>query len=255
MQGGGKIEGTFRRAWVLLTHNWIIVVPALVVGVITGVILYGLAAYADISVGSPSDLNGSGIDVFTSFIGTVIAIVVRILGAIVSIAYTTGMAGAAWKRGTATLADGTAAFKHDAAQVFIAIMLLFALGIVAAVFMQFMFYITIPLYAIFVLYTMPAVIVGERPAIEGLIESFQIAWKNFWTTFAVVALIFVIAIAGGVIGGLVHAIPLVGQVVELVLMEAVVAYATLVIVGEYFQLRPTLDQPPAAPPPPAAPAS
>ncbi|MGZ3496666.1 MAG: hypothetical protein ACXWNK_00655 [Vulcanimicrobiaceae bacterium] len=255
MQGGGKIEGTFRRAWELLTHNWIIVVPALVVGVITGVILYILATYADISVSSLTDFSGSGVDFFTSFIGTVIAIVIRILGAIVSITYTTGMAGAAWKRGAATLADGTAALKRDAGQVFVAIVLLFLLGLTAAVFMQFTFYLTMLLYAIFVLYTMPAVIVGERPAVEGLIESFQIAWKNFRTTLVVVALILLIAGVGAVIAGFAHGIPFAGQVVELVLTEVVVAYATLVIVGEYLQLRPSLGSRPSAPPPPAAPAS
>lgn len=255
MQGEGKIRGTFHRAWELLTHNWVIVVPALVVGIITGAALYVLAAYADISFGSLSDLNGSGIGVFTSFIGSTIAVLVRILGAIVSIAYTTGMAGAAWQRGTATLADGRAALKHDALQVFVAIVLLFILGIIAAVFMEFTFYLTILLYAIFVLYTMPAVIVGGRPAVEGLIESFQIAWKNFRTTLIVVALILLIAVAGGFVAGLLHGIPFVGQVGELVLTEAVVAYATLVVVGEYLALRPTLESRPSAPQPPSAPAS
>jgi cytochrome c oxidase subunit IV len=247
------LDGTFRRAWQLLARNWVIIVPALVVGVITGAVLYLLDAYGAISVGSLDELNGGGPAAFTAFIGSIVAILVRIVGAIVSIAYTTGMAAAAWKRGSATLADGTAAFRADAGQIFIAMLLLFLLGLIAATFMDFTYYTTLLLYAIFVLYTMPAVIVGQRSGVDALVESFRIAGKNFWTTLGVVVLIGLIAAAGGIVAELVHDFPLLGQIVALVLMEAVVAYATLVVVGEYIALRPTLDRPAEdVPPPPAA---
>ncbi|MFI5389160.1 MAG: hypothetical protein ACHQY2_05520 [Candidatus Eremiobacterales bacterium] len=251
MQAQAPVTGTFRRAWELLAGNWIVVVPAVIVGIVTGVVLYLLDVYAGVSLGGLGDLNG-GPGVFSIFIGSIVAVVVRMLGAIVSIAYTTGMAAAAWQRGRATLADGTSALRKDGTQVFIAILLLFLIGSIAAFLMDFLFYLPVLLYAIFVLYTIPGVIVGERTAVDALVESFRLAGKNFWATTGVVALIIAIAAVAAILGGLLHGIPLIGSIFELVVMEVVVAYATLVVVGEYIVLRPTLDQPADAPPPAAS---
>ncbi|MBC5816352.1 MAG: hypothetical protein GIW97_07400 [Candidatus Eremiobacteraeota bacterium] len=69
------------------------------------------------------------------------------------------------------------------------------------------------------------------------------------TTLLVVILIFVIAICGGFLAGLISFVPLIGTLVSLVIQQIVVAFATLVIVGEYFKLRGSAVDQPAAPPP------
>ncbi|MDQ2873088.1 MAG: hypothetical protein M3R35_08185 [Candidatus Eremiobacteraeota bacterium] len=237
MTQDAQIEGTFKRAWGLLAHNPIIVVPALIVGLLTALLLYALDVYAAVSIGPLSDLSGGGPAAFASFLGSILAITIRLVAATVSIAYTTGMAAAAWETGRATLADGARAVRRFAPHIALAIVLLFLIGVVAAVLADFTFYLTLLLYAVFVIYTMPAVIVGERTGVEGLIDSFTIAAKNFWATVGIVLLILLIAIAGAIIARLVHGVPLVGQIVEVLLTEATVAYATLVAVGEYRVLR------------------
>ncbi|MGH8165494.1 MAG: hypothetical protein ACREP1_14290 [Rhodanobacteraceae bacterium] len=238
------LANPFRSAWELLARNWILVVPSVVVGIVTGVALFVLGAYAPISLGGLNELNGAGPGVFVAFIGSIAALAVRMLGAIVSIACTTGMAAAAWERGRTTFADGGGALRECGTQVFVAILLLFIVGALAAFLMDFTFYLTVLLYAIFALYTIPGVIVGRRTAVDALVESFRLAAKNFWTTFWLVLLVGVIASAGGIAGHFAWPIPALGDIFGLVVMELAVAYATVLIVGEYVALRPSLEERP-----------
>ncbi len=88
---------------------------------------------------------------------------------------------------------------------------------------------------------------------------------RFGTTVIIVLLIFVISIIAGVIGAALHAIPFIGPIVGQVLQMIVVAFSTLVIVGEYLKLKgpattlagtsggSTTYTPPPPPPPPSAP--
>lgn len=241
----------FARSWWLLSHNWIIVVPSIVIGALGGVLLYALAVSGGASWAFLTDLNGRGPGAFALFASMLVAFAVRIVGSILSVAYTTGMAGAAWERGHATLADGTRVFRHDGAQVALAMLLLFLFGIVAAFLAIPTFFLSVAAYMVFALYTMPAVIVGKRPAAAAVVDSLQIAAKNFATTLLVVAIVVAVAAVGGVAGRLAGAVPVLGQAIGLVVMQAVVAYATLVVVGEYLRLRSSiLEQPPVPPPGP-----
>jgi hypothetical protein len=228
----------FGRAWVLLARNWIIILPSLIVGVISAVAAYVLSASGASSWSFFGDLNAEGVGAFWLFFATIVAIGVRILGALVAIAFTTGMAGAAWESGRASLADGVAALRRDGVQAFFALALLFLIGLAAAALVVPTFGISVLAYMIFMLYTMPAVIVGDRPAVDAILESIRTAWSHFGVTFAVVVLIIVLAVAGGLIGSAAGHVPVLGELVSWVIMEAVVAYATLVIVGEYLKLRP-----------------
>jgi hypothetical protein len=71
-----------------------------------------------------------------------------------------------------------------------------------------------------------------------------IAWRSFGVTLVVVLLIIALAIGGGKLGDLLGGLPFVGELLGWVIMEAVVAYATLVVVGEYLQLSTPADQAP-----------
>jgi hypothetical protein len=161
---------------------------------------------------------------------------------IAEMAYVTGMAGAAWQRGTARLSDGWNAFDARGTDAFFAIVLLFLIGVVAAVLAPFTLLISVAAYAVFTIYTMAAVIIGERRAIEALVESAQLAWENLLPTIAVVALVVAIAYAGGWIGGWLGSLagsysPLARGLMTALAQQVVVAYATLVVAGEYLKLR------------------
>jgi hypothetical protein len=59
-----------------------------------------------------------------------------------------------------------------------------------------------------------------------------------------VLLIVVLAIAGGLLGNVLEHLPFLGELLSWIVMEVVVAYATIVVVGEYLQLHAPADQAP-----------
>lgn len=225
------------RALALLRRNLIIIVPSLAIGAIAAAAAAVLAASGWLSWGFFGDMNAQGPGAFWLFFGTIVAFGLRILGALISIAFTTGMAGAAWSRGNATLGDGFAAFKRDGAQALVALLLLFLIGLIAAALVEPTFGISLLAYMVFMIYTIPAVVVGDRPALDAMMESMRLASRNFGVTLGLVALIIVLAIVGGVIGDAAGNVPYLGEAVSWILMEAVVAYVTLVVVGEYVKLQ------------------
>jgi hypothetical protein len=238
------MSDVFRGAWLLLVRNPIIVLPPIAIGILTGAISHVLSASGIASWDFFENLNAQGAGAFWLFFGTIVAVGIRILGALVAIAFTVGMAGAAWRAGRTGLNDGLAALRRDGVQAFLALVVLFAIGLAAAALVVPTFGLSVLLYMIFMLYAMPGVVVGDRSASDAVIESIQLAARNFGVTLAVVLLIVVLAVVGGIIGDALGRLPLLGEIIDWILMETVVAYAMLVIVGEYVKLRPPVDQAP-----------
>ncbi|HTX59352.1 MAG TPA: hypothetical protein VMH02_06690, partial [Verrucomicrobiae bacterium] len=177
-----------------------------------------------------------------AILAAIAAVALAMLLLICEMAYVTGMAGAAWKHGTASLRDGWEAFERRGSEILVAIVLLFAIGLVAALLAPVTLLLSGAAYAALTIYTLAAVIIGERSALAGIAESFALAWENLWPTLAVVALVVAIAAAGGWLGGWLgglagRASPLLAGLVAAVAQQIVVAYATLVVVGEYLKLR------------------
>jgi hypothetical protein len=166
---------------------------------------------------------------------------------VVMITYTTGMAGAAWLRGTATLADGTAAFQRDAGHVFSAMVAWVIVGIIAAILTPFTIGLSLLAFLFLFLYTMPAAVVGEHGGFAALAESYRIATQRFVPTMIVAVLIIVIGVVAGIVGAALHFAPFIGPIVSAVLSQAVNAYFVLVIVGEYLNLRGSAAQAAAGP--------
>lgn len=242
----GEVGNAFSRSWQLLTSNWIIIVPGLIIGLIAG-ILTGIFYHPAVVT---YDANGVP-QVAGAMAGAMAGILVWIIATIatvITITYTTGMAGAAWATGHATLADGSRAFQRDGAQVFIAMLGLVVVGMIAAFLMIFTLGLSMLAYLVFFLFTMPAVVVGERPGIAAMQDSIQIALKRFGPTILTVLLIAVISIISGIIAGALSFAPFIGPVVSAVIQQIVIAYVTLVIVGEYIAFRGDAA-PPSAPPP------
>jgi hypothetical protein len=226
----------FRGAWLLLKRNPVIVLPSIVVAVISAALENALAASGIASWDFFANLDAQGSGAFWLFFGTIVEFGIRILGALIAIAFTVGMAGAAWEHGRATLADGLAALRRDGFQALLALVVMFVIGLAAAALLVPTFGLSVLAYMVFLLYTMPAVMVGNRSAADAVVESIQLAAKNIGVTLTVVVLIVVLAIAGGVAGDAIGRLPLLGTIIGWIVMEAVVAYAMLVIVGEYVRL-------------------
>ena len=235
-----SVEGVFGRSWQLLTHNWVLIVPGLIIGLIVG---FAQALFGGSSDDSGQSLAGS----LGHVVGSVVLLVITLLGAIATTAYTTGMAGAAWAHGSATLADGRRAFERDAGHIFVAMIGLFILGLVAAILAIPTLGIALLAFLLLFIYTMPAAVVGERRGLDALAESYRIATKRFWPTLVVVVLIGVIAVGTWFIIAALHFAPFIGPLIGAVIDQVAVAYFTLVVVGEYLNLRGAAIPPAAGP--------
>jgi hypothetical protein len=245
------LENTFARAFVLLVRNWTIVVPGIVLGAIgfgLGFAILAIAGASAIGGVSGNDAPATVPEELMSILTAVVAVILALVTLICEMAYVTGMAGAAWESGEAYLRDGYRAFEGRGTQILIAILLLSAAGFIAALLAPMTLLLSAAAYAIFSIYTMSAVIIGNRTAFEAIAESCRLAWKNILPTLAVVALVVLVALAGGWIGGtLGRLVPVVSGLLEAFVQQIVVAYATLVIVGEYLKLRGPAPSPEAEP--------
>jgi hypothetical protein len=217
----------FMRSLQLLARNPVIVVPGIVIGA-TAVLVS-----AALESAQPLDNN-----LWTRALQDITHLVASIL----SIAYTTGMADAAWRTGSASLGDGTRAFRRDGGHVFVAILVLSVVGIVAALGAPFTFGLSLLIYIFFGIYTMAAAVVGERPGIRAFIESAEIAFARPLTTLLVVLSVAVIAFVLGALAELVAGAPLVGPLIAGIVIQLVIAYVTLIVVGEYRALRGALEK-------------
>lgn len=227
---------TLARAWSLLSRNWIIIVPSIVVGAVSAAVASALSAAGWLSWQFFGDLNQTGPAGYWAFLATIIAMGLRILAAVVAIAFTCGMAAAAWAHGSARFADGAAALRRNGVHAVVALVVLTVLGLVAAALFIPTFGISVLAYMIFMLYAMPGVLVGNRGAVDAIVESIALSWRSMGVTLLLVVLIVALAVAGGLLGNLLERVPFLGQLLGWVVMEAVVAYATLVVVGEYLEL-------------------
>jgi hypothetical protein len=235
-QSARDLESTFVHAWQLLARNWVLVLPGLVLAVLSAVtqfvfVVVVLGTYVITGNGSEDALVAS-----RAFVAIAI-VVISIAYALAQMAYVTGMAGGAWQHGRTTLRDGWSALAHRFGPILAAAALLFLIGLCAAVLSTVTFLVPLAVYAIFFIYTMASVIIGNRGPVDAIAESARVALKNFWPTVGVVVLIVVISALGAWVGDLIgHVSAFAGWLVAGVLQQVIVAYASLVVAGEYLKL-------------------
>jgi hypothetical protein len=242
------VENMFARAWDLLTKNWTIIVPGIVVGVVVGAVSGVYSLTQPDTYGEPSGAAVTFAFGFGSFIANLILAVIAIAGYIITQCYTAGMAGAAWQRGTATLADGARAMNEDAGNVFGAAVYLFLFGILAVILAPFTFALSIFAFYLFTMYTIAAAVVGNQGGMSALRESFAITRARFGTTLIIGILLALLQFFGRLIAHVFSFAPLLGPIIGAIIAQIVVAYAVLVIVGEYLVLRPAVNAPPPSTP-------
>ena len=218
-QSTRDLENTFARAWTLLRNNPVILVPGIVAGALQTIAGVALQALSD------------------ELLLLSLLITVMLAISLAQMAYVTGMAGAAWRRDRTTLADGWSALAQRWAAVAGAVLFLLAIGFCGSVLAPATFGVSLVAYAVFFIYTIAAVVIGERPPISGIVQSAGTALANFVPTVAVVALIAVIAGLGGWLGSLAGRISDAGGwLVTGLLQQVIIAYSSLVIAGEYLKL-------------------
>ncbi len=237
-----SFENVFARSWQLLTRNWNIIVPGIVVGLIVGVV-------NDIVVppqtyGDPSTAGGVVSHGLASAVGDIIAGAVGIAGFVVTQCYTVGMAGGAWLRGRATFGDGASALRDDAGNVLWTAVGLFVLGVIAVALAIPTLGISLVVYYLFMLYALPSAVVGNHGGLSAIGESVAIARAKFGTTLIIGLVLGAIAALGTVVALIFAFAPLLGPIVSAVISQSVVAFSSLIVVGEYLNLRGVPAPPP-----------
>lgn len=224
MNPGGPSARVFGRAGRLFVTNIWIVVPGLVFGALSAIVEQ-LIETADAVPGSPGNLTWLLLDV------------TQIVAAILTISYTTGMADAAWRLSRAKFTDGRRAFRREGADVFLAMLTLLVLGSAAAALAPYTYSLSIVAFVYFSIYTMAAAVVGERPGLLAVKESAQIAYARPLPTLVMVGGVFGVVLGLGTVALGSASLPLLGPLVSDLVVQAVIAYAVLVVVGEYRLLR------------------
>jgi hypothetical protein len=237
-----SFENVFARSWQLLQRNWIIIVPGIVVGLIVGIVNDVVAPPQ--TYGDPTTTGGVLTHGLARAVGDIIAGAVGIAGFVVTQCYTVGMAGAAWMRGRATFSDGASALRDDAGNVLGAAIGLFVLGVLAVVLAIFTLGLSLVVYYLFMLYAMPSAVVGNHAGFSAIRESFAIARAKFGTTLIIGLVLGAIAALATVVALVFAFAPLLGPIVAAVISQTVVAFSSLIVVGEYLNLRGTPEPPP-----------
>ena len=214
----------FGSAWRLFTRNLKIVVPGLVVGA-AAAIVQQLLLDAAASPGTGGGATWLFLDV------------TQIVAAILTISYTTGMADAAWRVGRARFGDGGLAFRREGGHVLVAMLALIVLGGAAAALAAFTYSVSIEAFVYFFIYTMAAAVVGERSGVFAVVESVRIALERPLPTLVMVLWVLFVAFGVGALALGSASLPLLGPLVSDLVVQAVIGYVVLVIVGEYRLLR------------------
>ncbi|HZT13070.1 MAG TPA: hypothetical protein VFA29_09710, partial [Candidatus Baltobacteraceae bacterium] len=72
MQSSAELGNTFSRAWELLTRNWIIIVPGLVIGIVAALIVFMLGAVGVVSAVGANAVGMAGAGLAAAFVSAMI---------------------------------------------------------------------------------------------------------------------------------------------------------------------------------------
>jgi hypothetical protein len=232
------LGNTFGRAWQLLTSNWNIIVPAVVLGIVGGIILRFIATTF---IGGGMAVGSVGAMLLGGFLTLAVSTIIQIL----TIGFTTGMGIAAWRTGRTNISDGSAVFANGGAVQ--TIVLWMVIGVVLAL-IPILGWLADIVLMFLLIYAVPAAVVTGEGAGSAFGESVNIISKNFLPTLIIILLIFCIGFVGAIVGGLISFVPFLGKIIAMIIQESIVAYATLVICGEYLKVRAAVGVPPSATP-------
>jgi hypothetical protein len=239
MQSSEDLGNTFGRAWQLLNSNWNIIVPAIVLGIVGGIIIHFIAATF---IGGGAAVGSLGAVLLGGLLTLAVSTIIQIL----TVGFTTGMGIAAWRTGRTNISDGSAVFANGGAVQ--TIVLWMVIGVVLAL-IPILGWLADIVLMFLLIYAVPAAVVTGEGAAAAFGESINVISKNFLPTVIIILLIFCIGFVGAIVGGLISFVPFLGKIVATIIQESIVAYGTLVICGEYLKVRATVGVPPSATPP------
>jgi hypothetical protein len=262
-------DALLSSSWALFRRNWIVALPLVIAAfviIVAVVILAAVAIAIAVATGSTQQPNTSVIVVFALlYIVLCVGIVALSLWAYAAMF---GMADAAWERGTATFADGNAAFRSRGGALLLALIGLLGVGIVALILALPTLLIALLAFPLFTMYVLPAVVGGRRGGFEAIGDSFRLVRAFFLPSLIAFVVLFGISYGISFIGAIpiiplelamlpsagqttpnLPSIPLlifggVGYLIAIALQLAYAGFYAIALVGMYRSLT---AQPSAAP--------
>lgn len=191
------LDTLLSRTWALFRRNWIVALPPIIAGLLTVVAIAAWAAYFIVAAIAHGGLDRAGSQLGASFLASY-CIVLLLAVALTLWGYTAmfGMADAAWARGTATFADGFAAFRTRAGAVIVAGIGVFGLAIAALILAIPTLFIALLALPLVTMYVMPSVVSGRHGGFEAIGESFRLVRRFFGPS--IVAILVLVAIWYGI---------------------------------------------------------
>jgi hypothetical protein len=241
------MTGGIGTSWQLLRRSPSIVLPAMGVGLACGAVAHILASRGLASFGFFGDLDAQGDGAFYAFLWTIVGLAWYMLGTMLMVAVTTGMAHAAWTSESTVLADSLAPFRRSGPQFLGLLAILISLDIVAATLVIPTFALSIPAFMASFVYAIPGTLLDHRTGVDALVRSIGVAWRAFGVTFGTIAGLLLLALAGSSIGLLAGPLPLGMKLAGWTVLGAATAFATVVLIGVYeAQSERPLGVPPSA---------
>jgi hypothetical protein len=206
----------------------------IVPGVLFGLVSAGIIVYFEPHTEGLAASSTQAASLFETFMWWFVGV----SGAVVAVTYTTGMAETLWQTGSTQFGDGWTALKRDFVGALLAMIVLVAVGAGAALLGPPTLFLSIIAFAFLTAYVMPAVIVGGLEPFKAFSESFNLAWNYpVNTTVMIVGVAFAWLMASFANVLLDSFVPFIGPIVADLIGDAMVAFATLVFVGEYITIR------------------
>lgn len=191
------LDAILNRSWQLFRRNWIVALPPL--GVVVAMlmaaaafVIYAVVAGAFSAGFSPaSEAFGATVVrwIVVPFLGLSVAAALALLASHVAVF---GMADAAWRRGTATFADGIAAVRRHFGAMLVAAVGFVGVGIAAVILVLPTLGLAMIALPLFTMYVSPSVVAGGRGGFEAFGESFRLVRRCFGTS--AIALLILLAL-------------------------------------------------------------
>lgn len=234
-----ELQNTFS----VLFKNWILAVPTAVVSLIAAAffvfMLAGVFA-AFTGAGAMGGMNAQAALALLASSGVmlIVGLIVIILLSMLANAVVLAAAENVWHGGSPDLGAGVSKGLSKLPALLVLFLIFAVIGIVVVPLMAVLIGIPIAIIlGFFFMYTLPAIVVGDRGAVEAMRESWNLVRANFGTSAMAFLGIAVVNIVGGIVRNLFHAIPFLTVIVWFVVGGIVAAYSALVLVRFYDLLR------------------
>lgn len=229
-----------QNAFKVLFSNWILAVPTAVVSLLAAIFVVFMLAGVMASVMGASMLGGVRPGAVAALLGAggltlTCGLIILVLLALLANATVVGAAEHVWHGEPPDLAGGFSKAMSKLGALF----LLFIIAIVLSIICGFLVIaaglgiLLGLLLAFFFMYTIPAIVVGNRGTMDALGESYRIAKSNLGPSVVAFLGIVVVSLIGQIIITLFHSIPFLHVIVQLVVGGLTAAYAALVAVRFY----------------------